>query len=223
MEPRIRPTVLALTTVLAVSALLAPVPALAQTPVPSPSADAPDCPAFTFEQSASTVSPGTTVTFSVTTKQGTKVSAQRRVPMPQSPVAPSATATATATTTTSYTARIGQSHVFDVTVGTACGRPAQPFVFDVAPTISIAALRNDVRLYAFTGRVLPGRGQRVTLWRVESNGRRVLTSTSSVRQDGTYRFDRRFTGSGRFGFQVDVAATSTNLAGKSPVRPTVIH
>ncbi|MBC7372682.1 MAG: hypothetical protein H7323_01655 [Frankiales bacterium] len=214
-----RPPVLVLATALTLSTLLAPVPALAQTPAPSPSADAPHCPAYTFEQSSRTVSPGTTVTFSVTTNEATKVSAQRRVPAPQSPVTPSATATAT---TTSYAAHIGQSHVFDVTVGSLCGRPAQPFVFDVAPAISIAALRHDVRLYTFTGRVLPGRGQRVTLWRVQSNGRRVLTSTSFVRQDGTYRFDRRFTGSGRFGFQVDVAATSTNLAGKSPVRPTVI-
>ena len=64
----------------------------------------------------------------------------------------------------------------------------------------------------------------MTLWRVDTaTGRRVLTATSTVGANGLYRFDRRFTGSGRYGFQVDVAATDANLAGRSTVRPTVIH
>lgn len=103
------------------------------------------------------------------------------------------------------------------------GCPLRLVRLEVKPTLSISAVRTSPRSWTFSGRVTPGRGQSVALYRVEDSGRRVLTSTSSVRADGTYRMERRFTGAGRFGFLVSVVRSSTNLAGSSPVRPTVLH
>lgn len=93
----------------------------------------------------------------------------------------------------------------------------------VVPAVAIAARRLCAREYEFFGRVLPGRGQPIALYRVEQNGRYVLTARSSVRTDGTYLIRRRFTGAGRYGFVVAVAATDANLAGQSTVRPTVVY
>lgn len=119
---------------------------------------------------------------------------------------------------------IGENTILDAEVPNVCqGKDLEPFRVEIRPRVSIGATRVAPRDYAFHGRVLPGRGQRVTLWRIEADGRRVLTSTSQVREDGTYRFERRFLRSGRFGFQVDVAANPAALWGQSPARPTVIH
>jgi hypothetical protein len=95
-------------------------------------------------------------------------------------------------------------------------------VVTVTPHVSIAATRTGVRDYTFTGRVLPGRGQPVALYRLEADGRRVLSGRSTVRADGTYRFDRRFTGSGRFRFVVASGASRT-AAGESAPRSTLIY
>lgn len=95
-------------------------------------------------------------------------------------------------------------------------------VVTVTPFVSIAAKRNAARDYTFSGRVLPGKGQPVALYRVEPDGRRVLTARSTVRADGTYRFDRRFTGSGRFGFLVASGASRTAPA-ESAIRSTLIY
>ena len=94
-------------------------------------------------------------------------------------------------------------------------------VVTVTPHVSIGATRKGPRDYTFTGRVLPGRGQPVALYRVEADGRRVLSARSTVRDDGTYRFDRRFTGTGRFGFVVTSGASRT-AAGESAIRSTLI-
>lgn len=95
-------------------------------------------------------------------------------------------------------------------------------VVTVTPYVSIAAKRNATRDYTFTGRVLPGRGQPVALYRVLPDGRRVLTARTTVRTDGTYRFDRRFTGGGRFGFLVASGASRT-AAAESAIRSTLIY
>lgn len=218
-------------TVLAVSvSLLAPTSALAQqstSPSPSPTAS---CPYVEFSVDRHVIASGQTVTVTArrVSGAGQKVSAKlyRHSPAPEALVR-SDTSTATVVT---WPVRLGESHRFLAeypSSGQNCvplGRPNGLFLqLDVQPTVSIAATRNAPRDYAFTGRVLPGRGQRVTLWRVDpSTGKRVHTSTSTVGADGLYRFDRRFTSSGRFDFQVDVAASSANLAGRSPIRPTVI-
>ncbi len=95
-------------------------------------------------------------------------------------------------------------------------------VVSVSPYVSIAAKRNATRDYTFAGRVLPAKGQPVALYRVETDGRRMLTARASVRADGTYRFDRRFTGSGRFGFLIASGASRTAPV-ESSVRPTLIY
>ena len=125
--------------------------------------------------------------------------------------------------------RLGESHRFYTeyaATGENCfplGRPnGQFFQVDVRPVVTITATRSAPRDYSFTGRVLPAREQLLSLHR-HHDGRRILTAQTQLLPDGRYRIDRRFTGSGRFGFSVLAAATSANLAGSSNVRPTVIH
>jgi hypothetical protein len=148
----------------------------------------------------------------------------RVTPEPQA-VVRSDTSTATIV---EWPLRLGESHRLfaEYVTGDDCiplGRPSgQFFQVDVRPVVTIAATRNAPRDYSFTGRVLPARGQFLTLYR-HHDGRRVITAQTHLRPDGTYRFDRRFTGSGRFGFSVLASTTSASLAGSSAVRPTVIH
>lgn len=210
----------------AVAALSVHVPAAqaasaSATPSAGPSASpSPDCPEYTLETSDRVIPVGGEFTLRVQTQPGTRIQVARRTPAPSQVVR---AVEESATGTESWTFRLGESHVLDVRVGSLCGRPDEPVAVDVHPYVSISAIRNTVRDYTFSGRVVPARQQRVSLWRVEADGRRVLTALSTVGPDGGYRIDRRFTGSGRFGFQVDVAATSANLGGRSAVRPTVIH
>lgn len=53
----------------------------------------------------------------------------------------------------------------------------------------------------------------------------MLTARTAVRRDGTYRIDRRFLGSGRFGFVAvaDPGSSGRYLTAESAVRPTVIY
>lgn len=133
----------------------------------------------------------------------------------------------TSATGTAFMVRLGETHTFTASMrdGGECvfGGGSVQFTVPVRPSLSIAAKRDAVRDYSFTGRVTPGRGQAIDLYRVTDNGLRVLSARSTVRPDGTYRIDRRFTGSGRFGFEARVGNSATNLAGASAVRPTVIH
>lgn len=133
-------------------------------------------------------------------------------------------------TTVIWTLRLGETHrvqigaIFDRSQCVPLGRPDQmPVTIGIRADVSIAAVRNAVRDYTFSGRVVPARGQTVDLLRVETDGRRLLTSRGAVAADGTYRIDRRFTNSGRFGFVAMVPTSQTNDTGSSPVRPTVIH
>lgn len=222
--------------VLAVVAVLSSSSAWAQeaTPTPSPSqtphSDR-DCPYAEFSVDRTVIKPGETVTVTarrvVQEDQGVEVQLHRFTPQPQD-LARSDTSTATIVT---WPLRLGESHSFGTrSFGTdqrgqcfPLGRPdGINFRVDVQPVISIAAKRNAVRDYTFTGRVLPARGQAVTLYRHDGN-RRIITAQGTVASDGTYRIDRRFTGSGEFGFSVAVPQSSTNLAGSSVIRPTIIH
>lgn len=197
-------------------------------PSPSPTAN---CPYVEFSVDRHVITPGQIVTVTArrvlgAPDQTVEARLSRRFPAPAALVR-SDTGTATVVT---WPLRLGESHRFLTEyppTGASCfplGRPnGVPVQVDVQPLVSITAVRNAPRDYAFSGRVIPARSQRVTLWRVEPEGRRVLTGTGTVAADGSYRFARRFTGSGRFGFQVGVAATDSNLFGRSAVRPTVIH
>ena len=85
-------------------------------------------------------------------------------------------------------------------------------------------VRNGRRDYTFQGRILPRRsGQLITLYRVEPDGRRIITAQLRTDATGTYRLRRLFTGSGRFGFLTRTGTTLTNAAGESGegrARPT---
>ena len=127
---------------------------------------------------------------------------------------------------TVQTLRMTENHRVTLNVSApdgSCEMNVRTFDIGVRPAISIAATRNAPRNYTFSGRVLPAKGQLLTLYRHTDTGSRVITAQSRVQPDGSYRFDRRFTGSGRFGFSVATPGTSTNLAGSSATRPTVIH
>lgn len=131
-------------------------------------------------------------------------------------------------TVTTWTVRLGETHRFTADASQSngqcfpTGRPQPALTVEITPELTIAARRNSTRDYTFSGRVLPGRGQKVSLFRTEGS-RHVLTSQTTVRPDGTYSIDRVFTGSGRFGFFVAVGRSDTNAAGSSSIRPTVIH
>ena len=190
-------------------------------PTATPHADCAD-PYVQGTVSAPVVDVGGTVTVSVTNSGATSWELRRLVPAPVAVVRTTASATST-----SWTVRLGESHRLEAFAAPrrSCpfSRPSETFDVAVRPALSVAAVRTGPRTYAFTGRVLPGRGQPVALHRVEADGRRVLTARSTVRPDGTYRFDRRFLGSGRFGFVVTTPGGSTNAPGQSAVRPTVVH
>jgi hypothetical protein len=211
-------------------ALLAPTPALAQES-PSPSPMKPACGSANFSVDRSVITAGEIVTVTVSRDtnaqdQSLPVTLERVSPEPRAIVRSDSSTAAIV----EWPLRLGESHRFFTeypATGENChplGRPnGSSLEVDVRPVVTIAATRTAPRDYTFSGRVLPARSQRITLWRVEADGHRVLTARGLVRPDGTYGIARRFTGSGRFGFQVDVAATSANLWGQSNVRPTVIH
>ena len=217
-------------------ALLAPAPAFAQesaTPTAdmSPSPSKPTCASAFFSVDKRVITSGdvVTVTASRTTNtpdQRITVNLRRESPEPKALVR----SDSSNATTVEWPLRLGESHVLFADSRTSyegcfpLGAPSGfGFKIDVRPVVTIAAKRTAPRDYTFSGRVMPARSQRISLWRVEADGRRILTARGLVNPNGTYGIARRFTGSGRFGFQVDVAATEANLWGQSNVRPTVIH
>ncbi len=96
-------------------------------------------------------------------------------------------------------------------------------VITVRPAVSLGVVRNARRDYTFSGRVLPARGQLVTLYRLTADQRAVLTAQTHVAEDGTYILRRRFTGSGTFGFVTRTGQDLTNAAGRSGVRATSVY
>ena len=77
----------------------------------------------------------------------------------------------------------------------------------------------------FSGDSLPARpgGLIVSLYRVTAEGRQVLTSqTRADDRNGQWRIERRFTGSGRFGFVVRTGQDLQNAPGTSNVRSTLV-
>ena len=108
-----------------------------------------------------------------------------------------------------------------------CARPVgslPSIVIAVRTHLTLSAVRLGRRDYRFSGRALPVRpGQALTLYRLTSGGRQVLTGRTSVRSDGAWSLRRRFTGSGQFPFVARTAGDLTNAAGASSVRVTVIR
>ncbi len=190
-------------------------------PTQTPHADR-ACPTYKLTRPTAPINVGETTTVTATVADGeqpAQFSLTRSAPGPLAIVR----STEGHVRTVTWTLRLGETHRFAVVAsrGDSCiggGTGATDFTIPVRPSLTIAATRNAARAYTFTGRVLPGRGQLVTLYRHDGQ-RRVITAQSRVQPNGTYRIDRRFTGSGRFGFSVAVSTSSTNLAGSSAVRP----
>jgi hypothetical protein len=106
--------------------------------------------------------------------------------------------------------------------GCAFGRQK---VLNVRTLLTLFVERNGTRTYTFSGRALPARpgGLIVSLYRVTGSGRQVLTSqTRADASTGRYVINRRFTGSGRFGFVVRTGQDLQNAPGSSNVRSLLV-
>jgi hypothetical protein len=106
------------------------------------------------------------------------------------------------------------------------GCDASPsIVLNVRTNISMQVVRNGVRDYTFSGRALPARpgGLIVSLYRVTNDGRQVLTAqTRASATTGQYVINRKFTGTGRFGFVVRTGQDLQNAPGSSNVRSLLV-
>lgn len=116
----------------------------------------------------------------------------------------------------------GNTRMYAQQRGCAFGRSS---VINVRTAISIFAKRNGPRNYTFSGDSLPARrgGLIISLYRVTDNGRQVLTAqTRASSTTGDWVINRRFTGSGRFGFVARTGQDLQNAPGSSNVRRTEI-
>ncbi len=98
-------------------------------------------------------------------------------------------------------------------------------VLNVRTALSLFATRSGPRTYVFSGDSLPARrgGLIVSLYRVTASGQQVLTAqTRASATTGEWRINRRFLGTGRFGFVVRTGQDLQNAPGSSNVRPTII-
>jgi hypothetical protein len=107
-----------------------------------------------------------------------------------------------------------------------CPQQTTPVVLDVETALSLAATRVGSRSYEFSGDSLPARagGLIVSLYRVEADGRQVLTGQARAdTANGTWALLRRFTSSGRFGFVARTGQDLQNAPGRSNVRSTLVY
>ena len=98
-------------------------------------------------------------------------------------------------------------------------------VLNVRTQLSLNVVRNGKQFYTFSGRALPARtgGLIVSLYRVTNDGRQILTSqTRASAATGQYVINRRFTGTGRFGFVVRTGQDLQNAPGASNVRSLLV-
>lgn len=118
------------------------------------------------------------------------------------------------------------TRLYALTRGCTADIARDSVVLNVRTALSLFAKRNGVRDYTFNGDSLPARpgGLIVSLYRVTDNGRQVLTSQARASATtGEYTINRRFTGTGRFGFVVRTGQDLQNAPGSSNVRPTLIY
>ena len=96
---------------------------------------------------------------------------------------------------------------------------------NVSTRLTIAAARNGVRNYTFSGSSFPARpgGIIVSLYRVTKDGRQILvTRTRASATNGRWTISRTFAGSGQFGFVARTGQDSLNASGASNIRQTLI-
>ncbi|MBC7373359.1 MAG: Ig-like domain-containing protein [Frankiales bacterium] len=98
-------------------------------------------------------------------------------------------------------------------------------VLNVRTALSLFAVRNGFRNYTFSGDSLPARpgGLIISLYRVTADGRQVLTSqTRASATTGDWVLNRRFTGTGRFGFVARTGQDLQNAPGVSNTRSLLV-
>lgn len=235
--------------VLALAALLAPAPALAQES-PQPTATPSNCNSggsvSVSRPSSQRIVAGEAVTFTISgtgavddayatfsgyrwetpTRRG---EVQFETPTPNevvrqvAPLARGESASATVVLRPTTSTRVSTRYGFRAGCLYADGGSARPDeVIDVAPRLTLTAVRNGVRDYTFSG-VATTPGLVVNLYRVDVDGSRVLTSQTRATGDRTWTVRRTFLGSGRFGFVAVTGRTMANAPGESGTRPTVVH
>ena len=99
-------------------------------------------------------------------------------------------------------------------------------VLNVRTALTLTAVRNGTRDYTFAGDSLPARqgGLIVSLYRVTESGSQVLTAqTRASAASGDWAINRKFTGSGRFGFVARTGQDLQNAPGTSNTRSTLIY
>jgi hypothetical protein len=104
--------------------------------------------------------------------------------------------------------------------------PGPSVVLNVATALTLTAERKGVREYVFAGDSLPARsgGLIVSLYRITNGGGQILTSQARASAvDGEWRLERRFTGTGRFGFVARTGQDMRNAPGASQVRSLLVH
>jgi hypothetical protein len=77
------------------------------------------------------------------------------------------------------------------------------------------ATRTGTRSYRFTGTIKSHAGDLVNLYRVDADGRSILTAQTTSRRDGTYALSRAFTGVGTFAFYTSSPSDPVNVGGLS--------
>lgn len=98
---------------------------------------------------------------------------------------------------------------------------ANPVVVNVAPRLTLDAVRVAPRVYDFFGQATTP-GLVLNLYRVNADGSQVLTARTRASAAGTWTLTRTFLGSGRFGFVARTGRTMANAPGSSNTRPTLI-
>lgn len=95
------------------------------------------------------------------------------------------------------------------------GRNTTTVTVNVAHTVTIGAT-NAAGTYRFTGVVRPGfTGLPVTLLRALPGGGATVVARTTTSPSGIWRIDRRFTGSGTFGFYAITGTSPDNVSGRS--------
>lgn len=117
------------------------------------------------------------------------------------------------------------TRLYAVVRGCTVNEPRDSRVLNVRTAFTLFVTRTGTRSYRFSGDSIPARprGLIVSLYRVTSDGRQVLTSqTRADGVDGTWEIDRTFLGEGRFGFVVRAGQDLQNAPGTSNVRSLLI-
>jgi hypothetical protein len=177
-----------------------PVEAPAPVPPPAPSLVTPVVTAGQGAVVEAAADPGATVVLMAATRPSTTLRVVRRT-------------TASPSGYVAFT--VYPNAATELRLATPAGLVGAPVVLGVRSHVSLAAAKTVVpRTYRFTGRLLPGRTQAVSLYQRTATGRRLLASGTS-QADGTYSIVRRFLVPGPLDVQAVSQADALNAEGSS--------